>query len=47
MNKPTKYKSIQVSEINNKPVTLLTSAEKLKTSAILTKLIQYIKQKHS
>lgn len=47
MNQPTKYKSISVIDLWSRPVVLLNNTEKQKVFEILSKMIVYIKNKHS
>jgi hypothetical protein len=47
MNKPVKYKSKEITLVTNRPITPLVISDKIKASNILTKMIQFIKQKHS
>jgi hypothetical protein len=47
MIKPTKYKSISVVELKNRPVLTLTNTEKTRVFSILNKFTNLIKVKHS
>ncbi len=47
MNAPTKYKSINISNVIERPVVVLNNSEKEKVLNVLNNLFLYIKQKHS
>lgn len=47
MIKPTKYKSISVSDVKNRIIVPLTAEQKVKAFQILQKLTQFIKAKHT
>lgn len=46
MEKPSKYKSVPVSEIYNRVLTPLTVPQKNSILTILTNFVNYFKQKH-
>ena len=47
MNKPTKYKSIAVSEIKSRQAVPVSNSQKIQAFAIIQKLTNLIKLKHS
>jgi hypothetical protein len=47
MNKPTKYKSINILNVIQRPVVPLNNVEKSKVLNVLNNLFQFIKEKHS
>ena len=47
MNIPTKYKSITISNVIERPAVVLNNSEKTKVLNVLNNVFQYIKEKHS
>lgn len=47
MNKPTKYKSVDASQVSSRPATALSQTQKSKVDYTINKLMELIKLKHS